>query len=63
MLDFFSFKSLAYTLKKIENIKNDSQIKVFINQYEKSKSNNLYLNQLLATITSNNEISKYLSEI
>jgi chromosome partitioning protein len=62
-LNFFSFKSIAYTLKKIETVNPVAKIKVFVNQYEKSKSNHSYLNQLLQTLQSNPEISKYLSEI
>jgi cellulose biosynthesis protein BcsQ len=63
MLDMFSFKSLTYTLKKIKSISSGISIKVFINQYEKSKSDSSYLNQLLQTIQNNPEISKYLSEV
>jgi len=61
MLDLFSFKSISYTLKKIEAINNGAEKKIFINCYEKSKSKNSYLNQLLKTFKENPEISQYIS--
>ena len=61
MLDFFSFKSLSYTLKKIESIKNNVKIKVFINGYEKSYSDNSYFAQLVSTLRSSEDITPYLS--
>jgi len=69
MLDMFSFKSLSYTLKKIESIASamstasgsKAQGKVFINQYEKSYSDNSYLAQLVSTLRNSPDISPYLS--
>lgn len=63
MLDMFSFKSLAYTIGKIEkNVNKKVKIKVIVNQLEKQRSNNAYSNQLLNLIRKDPKIKKYLSK-
>ena len=61
MLDFFSFKSVAYTLKKITGITEKSAVRVYINGYEKTCSDSGYLAQLVSTLRSSNEIAPFLS--
>ena len=53
----------AATLKKIESINKRAEIRVFINQYEKSKSQNSYMNQLLMTLQEDHRIYQYLSKV
>jgi len=63
LLDFFSFKSTVYTIKKIEQMDHHPEIKVFINNYEKPRTENAYNNQLLDVLNNHDDISRYLSDV
>jgi len=60
MLDLFSFKSISYTVKKIQQMKMNQKIKVLVNQYESSGGKNCYASQLLYQIRNHEDIQPHL---
>jgi len=62
MLDMFSFKSISYTLQKIEHMQPKKKAKVFINQFENHRSGKSYFNQLRDVLRAEPLVDKYLSE-
>jgi len=60
MLDLFSFKSISYTVKKIQQMKMNQKIKVLVNQYESSGGKNCYASQLLCQLRNHEDIQPHL---
>jgi len=60
MLDLFSFKSISYTVKKIQQIKLNVQIKILVNQYEFCGEKNSYASQLLYQLRNHEDIRPHL---